>query len=387
MLRKLLKSIFVILFIAVAIIGLYVISKIANRPAQTPEAKSFIQNKDYKSSQTSAEAWLKTLYENHQLPSISVAVGVNGHLVWSGAIGYANVNKKILADNNSKYRIGSISKPLTAVALMRMSEKGIINLDAPFNTYVDGFASEQTAYTIKQLLSHQAGIRHYNRNISDNFNTTEYSNSEEAAAIVKTDPPLFTPGTNFNYSTYGYTLLSLAMESAYAIPFENILLKEILSPLGLTNTHLNKAREKNEQDMTLPYWLISDALFEAPEENVSNKYAGAGYVSTPTDLVKFGSALLTSKFITPASKELLWSPVLLKNGTMNPEYYALGFRVGQDELGRFVHHGGTSNGGYAFILIYPQTGIVVALASNITSTKPSFDRLQEAKNLARIFKR
>lgn len=386
MLKKLLKSIFVILFIAVAIIGLYVISKIAIRPAQTPEAKSFVQNKDYKHSQTSAEAWLKTLYESHQLPSISAAVGVNGHLLWSGAIGYANVNKKLLADNNSKYRIGSISKPLAAVALMRMSEKGMINLDAPFNTYVAGFASEQTAYTIKQLLSHQAGIRHYNRNISDNFNTKEYSNNEEAVAIVKADPLLFAPGTNFNYSTYGYTLLSLAMESAYAIPFEDILFKEILSPLGLTNTHLNKAREKNEKNMTLPYWLISDILFEAPEENVSNKYAGAGYLSTPTDLVKFGSALLTNEFITPASRELLWSPVLLKNGVMNSEHYALGFRVGLDEMGAFVHHGGTTNGGYAFILIYPQTGIVVALASNLTSTKPGFDRLQEAKNLAKIFK-
>lgn len=386
MLKKLLKSTFVILFIAVAIIGLYVISKIANRPAQPPEATSFVQNKDYKHSQTRAEAWLKTLYESHQLPSISAAVGVNGQLVWSGAIGYANVNKKLLADNNTKYRIGSISKPLTAVALMRMSEKSMINLDTPFNTYVAGFDSEQTAYTIKQLLSHQAGIRHYNSNISDNFNTKEYSNNEEAAAIVKADPLLFAPGTNFNYSTYGYTLLSLAMESAYAIPFEDILFKEILSPLGLTNTHLNKAREKNEKNMTLPYWLISDILFEAPEENVSNKYAGAGYLSTPTDLVKFGSALLTNEFIIPTSRELLWSPVLLNNGTMNPEHYALGFRVGQDELGAFVHHGGTTNGGYAFILIYPQTGIVVALASNLTSTKPSFDRLQEAKKLARIFK-
>lgn len=384
---KVLKIFFSGLLMLLVIAGLYIFSKTATRPEKTPDVQSTIYNNVYQPEKQNADIWLKTLYENYQLPSVSAAVGVNGQIIWSGAIGYADLNKKILADNNSAYRIGSISKSLTAVAAIRMSEKAIINLDAPFNTYVKSWGTEHTSYTIKQLLSHQAGIRHYNTSFSDSFNTKEYSSNKEAAAIVKNDPLLFAPGTNFNYSTYGYTLLSLAMESAYAIPFENILSKEIISPLHLNNTYLNKAHQAKNKNITAPYWSVDSTLFEAPEENVSHKYAGAGYISTPTDLVKFGSALLTNEFITAESRELLWTPILLKNGAMNPESYALGFRAGEDELGKFVYHGGTTNGGYAFILIYPDSGIVVALASNFTSISPSFDRMQEAKKMARIFKR
>lgn len=384
MLKKLFKYTFIFLGAAIIVAGIYVFSEIATRPTPAPNAQTFVVDADYKPAQANADAWLSTLYNNHQIPSVSAAIAVHGKLVWSGAIGYADLNQKILADNHSLYRIGSISKSLTAVAAIRMNEKNLLHIDSPFNRYVNDFPSAHT-YTIKQLLSHQAGIRHYNGSLSDSFNTTEYSTTKDAANIVKNDPLLFAPGTNFRYTTYGYTLLALAMESAYPAPFEKIMATEIISPIGLNDTYPNKINTQPKQNLTQPYWLISDSFFEAPEENVSHKYAGGGYISTPTDLVKFGSALLTDEFITPASRTLLWTPVPLNNGTMNTEHYALGFRVGQDERGTFVHHGGTTNGGYSFLLIYPDAGIVVALASNFTSTGSGFDRLQEAKKLVGIF--
>jgi len=385
MLKTPLKYTLIFLGAAIIVVGTYVFSKIANRPAQAPIAQTFFVDADYTPAQANAEAWLSALYNNHQVPSVSAAIAAHGKLVWSGAIGYADINQKILADNHSLYRIGSISKSLTAVVAIRMSEKNLFHIDSPFNRYVSGFPPEHT-YTIKQLLAHQAGIRHYNGSLSDSFNTTEYSTTKDATNIVKNDPLLFAPGTGFRYTTYGYTLLSLAMESAYAAPFEKIMTNEIISQLNLSDTYINKANAQPKQNLTQPYLFIHDTFFEAPEENVSHKYAGGGYLSTPTDLVKFGSALLDNKFITPESRKLLWTPVPLTNGTMNPEHYALGFRVGQDTAGTFVHHGGTTNGGYSFLLIYPESGIVVAFASNFTSTGPSFDRLQEAKKLVGIFR-
>lgn len=89
--------------------------------------------------------------------------------------------------------------------------------------------------------------------------------------------------------------------------------------------------------------------------------------------------------ITLESKEEMWSPVALNNGDMNPQNYALGFRVGNDDLGRFIHHGGSAAGGYSFLLIYPEKNLVVALASNVTPSKDTFDRLEEAKNITRLF--
>jgi len=103
--------------------------------------------------------------------------------------------------------------------------------------------------------------------------------------------------------------------------------------------------------------------------------------------VKFGNALLGNKFLSSSSKDILWSPVLFDNGGINPENYGLGFRVDQDDLGRCIHHGRKSVGGYAYFVIYPELEIVVALCTNVTLIGFVFDRQKEAQKLAAIFSR
>lgn len=385
MLKKWLLGILIAIIVVVVIAGAYLFSIIESRPSEQQETKSIVYQPEFGNSVTQAVNWLNTLYQENNVPSLSAAVGINGKLVWSGVIGYADLDKRVLADGESLYRIGSISKSITASAVMRMSEKGIIDINAPFKQYDNAFSVGKTEYTIKQLLTHQAGIRHYNQSFSEIYNDKEYVSTREAAAIVENDPLLFSPGTGFNYTTYGYTVLSLAMESAYSLPFEQIVANEVLSPTGMAMTRQEKANDVEDQHLAAPYLLMSDILIEAPEDNVSNKYAGGGYVSTPTDLVRFGNALVGNEFLSDSAKDLLWTPVPLTNGTMNPENYALGFRIGQDELGKFVHHGGTSNGGYSFLIIYPDTGVVVAFASNMAPAENGFDRLEKAKQLARFF--
>ena len=385
MLKKWLLGILIVISAVIVIAAIYLFSIIGSRPSEPQKVKSIEYQPEFSYSATQAVDWLNTLYQENNIPSLSAAVGVNGKLVWSGAIGYADLDKKVLADSESLYRIGSISKSITAAAVMRMSEKGLIDINAPFKQYVNDFSAGKTEYTIKQLLTHQAGIRHYNQSFAELFNDKEYVSTREAAGIVENDPLLFSPGTGFNYTTYGYTVLSLAMESAYSLPFEKIVANEVLSPAGMTATHLEKANNAEDQHLTAPYLLVSDTLIEAPEDNVSNKYAGGGYLSTPVDVVKFGNALIGNEFLAASAKETLWKPVPLANGAMNPEYYALGFRVGRDELGKYVYHGGKSNGGYSFLMIYPGERVVVAFSSNMAPAEEGFDRLQKAKQLARAF--
>src|SRR5690606_18396099 len=130
---------------------------------------------------------------------------------------------------------------------------------------------------------------------------------------------------------------------------------------------------------------LGEILIEAPEVNLSDRYAGGGFVSTPSDLVKFGNALLGTEFLSPESQKILWTPVPLADGVMNSQNYALGFRVDDNEQGGLVHHGGTSIGGYSFLVIYPESGIVVAFATNISLMDPAFDRMAEANNLVKAF--
>lgn len=385
MLKKWLLGILIIVVVIIASAAAYLLSISVGRPVEPPQPVSVVHQPEFSDASSQAVNWLNALYRENKIPSISAAVGVDGKLVWSGAMGFADLDKKTPVDTHYLYRVGSISKSITAVAAMRLNEKRLLDINASFKQYVNDFSAGTTEYTIKQLLTHQAGIRHYHQGYSELFNDKEYANAREAASIVETDPLLFSPGTGFNYTTYGYTLLSLAMETVSSLTFEQIVKEEVLSPANMTETHLDKLGDASNLKIVAPYLLVSDILIEAPNDNVSNKYAGGGYISTPTDLVNLGNTLLGHELLSPAAKQLLWTPVPLANGTMNPENYALGFRVGEGELGKFVHHGGKSNGGYSFLIIYPDAGVVIAFAANMAPAENGFDRLEKAQQLARIF--
>lgn len=389
MFKKLFLLVITTIVIISLITGFIIWLRIETKPSELLKSKSVKSLNVLESSNTKAEAWLEFLYDNAQIPSISAAVGVNGDLVWAGTIGYADLKNNILADTNSLYRIGSISKSLTASALMKLKEQGVIDLDSSFYSYVKDFPTKPSDFTIKQLASHQAGIRHYRQGIGfyyENFRNVEYLNTRQAVAIVENDDLLCTPGTGFNYSTYGYTLLALAMESASKYSFEDIMEMEVFSSIEMRSTFFNKINNF-EKDIVTPYLAVKKSLLKAPEVNLSYKYAGGGYISTPSDLVKFGNALLGNKFLSSSSKDILWSPVLFDNGCINPENYGLGFRVSQDDLGRCIHHGGKSVGGYAYFVIYPELEIVVAFCTNVTPMGFVFDRQKEAQKLAAIFSR
>lgn len=389
MFKKLFLLVITTIVIICLITGFIIWLRIETKPSELLKSKSVKSLNVLESSNTKAEAWLEFLYDNAQIPSISAAVGVNGDLVWAGTIGYADLKNNILADTNSLYRIGSISKSLTASALMKLKEQGVIDLDSSFYSYVKDFPTKPSDFTIKQLASHQAGIRHYRQGIGfyyENFRNVEYLNTRQAVAIVENDDLLCTPGTGFNYSTYGYTLLALAMESASKYSFEDIMEMEVFSSIEMRSTFFNKINNF-EKDIVTPYLAVKKSLLKAPEVNLSYKYAGGGYISTPSDLVKFGNALLGNKFLSSSSKDILWSPVLFDNGCINPENYGLGFRVSQDDLGRCIHHGGKSVGGYAYFVIYPELEIVVAFCTNVTPMGFVFDRQKEAQKLAAIFSR
>lgn len=385
MLKKLFLGILAVVFLVLAAAIVYVFSMVAERPDNTHQVNSTLYQSAFQSAEVHANNWLQSLYLNNTVPSISAAVGVNGSLVWAGIIGYADLDEKIPATSDTRYRIGSISKSITAAAVMRLSEKGVIDIDSPFNKYVKDFSAADAEYTIKHLLSHQAGIRHYAKGFSENYNMKEYPSTKAAAAIVENDALLFSPGSGFNYSTYGYNLLALAMESASSLSLKELMTRDVFNPIGMSLTSFDSLHSPNNENIAKPYLLISDFLLEAPTADLSDRYAGGGYISTPTDLVKFGHALMGNVFLTEQSKAALWTPVPLAQGAMNPEYYALGFRVGQDDLGRFVHHGGVSIGGYSYLMIYPDLGIVVAFVSNYTPMESSFNRGEEARKLVNIF--
>jgi CubicO group peptidase (beta-lactamase class C family) len=331
-------------------------------------------------------------------PAVSVAVAVDGTVVWQEARGWASLERKAPVKIDTPFAVGSVSKTLTAAVAMKLAERGVLDLDADIRKYLPSFPQKEHVITARQLLSHQAGIRHYNFVLSppvfSEFGATEqYDRVVDSLAVFANDPLLFKPDTNFAYSSYGFNLLSAVMEAAAGKPFLDLMQAELFTPLQLADTGPDDKRQpvpgraSDYQNM-----LRDGAVIPAPLTNSSGKWAGGGFRSTPTDLARFGTALLRGEVVGQESLQMMFTPRKLANGKVNPQDYALGVRVDQitDEAfpgktWRAVHHGGVAVGSQAMFVMLPDQKVVVALSMNATTQPPARGMFDAATDIAVLF--
>src|SRR5438093_7556102 len=169
-----------------------------------------------------------------RISGLQVAVGVDGKLVWSEGFGYADVARKIPVTAQTQFRIGSVSKPITAAAVALLYEQGKLDLDAPVQRYVPSFPDKGIPITTRQLAGHRAGLRHYR---GDEFLLNRrFTSVLEGLTIFQGDSLLFPPGTTFSYSTYGWNLISAVVEAAAGQDFWSYMGRHGFRPLGMTHT-------------------------------------------------------------------------------------------------------------------------------------------------------
>jgi len=314
-----------------------------------------------------------------RIAGLQVAVGVDGKLVWSEGFGYADVACKVPVTAETQFRIGSVSKPLTAAALALLYERGKLDLDAPVQRYIPSFPDKGYPITTRQLAGHLAGIRHYR---GDEFVLNRrFGSVAEGLTIFQDDSLLFPPGTRFSYSTYGWNLISAVIEGAAGQDFLSFIGHNVFRPLGMTHTAPDRA-DSLIPNRTLFYERGPDGGFvPAPTVDNSYKWAGGGFVSTAEDLVKFGSALLKPGFLRAETLELLFTSQQTDRG--EPTGYGIGWFVSTDSLGhRWVFHGGSSVGGSTAFGVDRDSRIVIAITSNLSDAP-----LQPGRAIQALFDR
>ena len=162
----------------------------------------------------SARTLVESFMALTDVPGASVTVMVDGRIVWSEGFGYADLELGTpVRAGLTKFRIGSVSKPLTAAALGVLVDQGKIDLDAPIQTYVPDFPEKRGPVTLRLLAGHLAGIRHYRG--AEFLSSTNYETVAEGLAIFAADTLLFAPGSAYSYSSYGWNLISAAIENAH----------------------------------------------------------------------------------------------------------------------------------------------------------------------------
>lgn len=350
------------------------------------------------------------------IPGLAICVAKKGEIIWHTAFGLCDVENQLPCNRDARMRIASISKPMfVATVVAPMIEEGKIDIDSSIHKYLSPdefpkkkFNDQDIDITVKQLMSHTSGLRHYEEDRAEEkpfrsigspgsqtvcqcdsqfdrrefYQRTTYRSVKEALKPFKEDPLVGEPG-KYNYTTYGYTLLSAVVEQAHQQAATNDKVKEeqiedhwlkvLRREWKLDETSLD------QDELLLPnrarYYLrtaYNGGLINAPYADSSVKWAGGGLVSTTKDLVKFGNALVDSYKSRESSKlkretlDLLWNQV--------EQSYGLGFaiktldpKISAGEV-RAVYHLGNAVGCSSALIMYPDSEIVVAILTNLGST-------------------
>ena len=298
------------------------------------------------------------------IPGMSVALVVDQQIVSERGYGLADIENNVPATPQSVYRLASISKMLTGVAALQLSEQGKLELSAPIQRYVPTFPEKQAPITAELLLKHQSGIRLYKD--KETLSAIYYARVAGGLAIFQEDALLFNPGEKFSYTTYGYNLLGCAIEGASGEDYVTYVNDHVCAPAGMKNIQPDN-----------PYKIIpnrasgyrrglgggADAILNAPMVDVSNKIPGGGWCSTAGDLAHFAIALADEKLLKRATLDRMWTAQKTTSGAPTP--VGLGCFVKNAEGGKLVYHPGGQPKVSTFLMLQPDRRTAVALMCNL----------------------
>lgn len=318
----------------------------------------------------SIEQIITTEMARQGIPGLSIAVVTDHKLRWSNGYGFSDVENFVPAKSSTAYRLASISKPLTAVAVMQLFEQGKIDLDAPVQSYCASFPEKRWTVTSRQLLSHLGGIRHYRGNEIDM--TQQFSTLEDGLMIFKDDSLEHEPGSKYLYSTYGYNLLGCVIEWASGMSYVHYMKKFVFDPAKMDHINVDEVQAIIPNRAQGYQRGPKGELLNSNLANTSYKIPGGGFISTVDDLAKFAIAVQTSLLLKPEIVKLMFTPQKTNDGkpaSDNPNaVYALGWRISEYKGMREVAHTGSQQRVRTYLYMRPEKKFALVLMCNLEGT-------------------
>ncbi len=306
------------------------------------------------------------------LPGLSVAVGIDGEIVWAEGFGWADLESRVPVVPETQFRIGTASIALTSAAVGLLLEDGRLTLDEAIQHYVPAFPQKPWPVTLRQVMGHVAGIG-TDGGDEGPLLALHCERPVEALPHFADQALRFEPGTDFRRSSYGWILVSAAVEAAAREPFLRFMRKRVFEPLGMDDTGVDSVTS-SMPDRATPYFprFAGDPRYgpDLMRPIDHSCYAGASaFLSTPSDLVRFGIAMHGGGLLQPATVQRLQTSQRLTAGQETG--YGLGWDLEpltlSGALTPSVGHGGEVLGGMTTsLLAVPERGIVVATMSNIS---------------------
>ncbi len=277
---------------ALLLLALQAVPAPAPSPTATPAAPEALPPSRVAAIDTLVTAFMA----RHGVPGLSAAVALGPERVWARGYGLADVENNVAASERTMFRLASISKVVTATAVLQLVEREKLDLNAPIQRYVPAFPEKPWPVTPRQLLAHQSGLRHWRE---DEWRLTRrFASVAEGLQVFQDEPLLFEPGTRALYSSPGYNLLGAAVEGASGEPFVEYLRENVFAPAGLAS-----AREDDVlgiiPNRAQGYAKGPDGeLRNSVPSDTSSKVPGGGLTATAPDVARFGAALMAGQLVS-----------------------------------------------------------------------------------------
>ena len=306
--------------------------------------------------------------------TVGMTIGfMKDDFVWVKGYGYADLENKSPARAESAYRLASITKPMTALAVLQLVEKGKIDLDAEVQTYVPYFPKKQWPVTVRQVLGHLGGISHY-KNPANELHIKDHRSTREAIALFENFDLVAEPGTRYSYSSYGYNLLGAIIEAASGMSYGDYMNQNIWQPLGMTSTRMDDPLDVIPNRVR-GYQLLDGKVKNSEFIDISSRFAGGGTRSTIPDLLKFAKGMMDENLLKTDTLSQMTTSMSTRAGRLTN--YGMGWET-TPYSGRYmlVHSGGQQET-RTLLYILPARKMAIAVGVNFEGANPSVyvDRL------------
>lgn len=328
-------------------------------PAQTPDLERIAAVADSMASAQMAGG---------AVPGMTIAVAHNGEVVFTRGYGSADVEMGVAASPESVYKIGSITKQMTAAIVMRLVEAGRISLDDPITKYLPGYPVQGHHVTVRHLLNHTSGIKAFRVMNEENRQRFRADLTyQDIVNLYGSQPFEFEPGTAYAYNNTAFYLLGEIITRVTGTPYAEYVERELIQPLGLGQTvYCDDSRVIPNR--VRGYEFEGGRLVNARYLSIRNASAAGALCSTAADLVRWTGLLHGGRVVPPASLRQMTAPTVLAAGDTS----GYGFGLQLDELGGHpkVFHTGGVNGFVSMLSHYPQDGLTVAVLINSLRGNP-----------------
>ena len=304
--------------------------------------------------------FVKKQMEADHIPGLSVGFYKDGYQ-WSEGFGYADLENDVEATPHTAYRLASNTKSMTALAILQLQEEGKLNIDDPVKRYVPYFPRKKWDITIRQVMGHIGGISHY-QDYEEEGHIKTHKGTRGSLAIFDGFELVARPGTEYNYSSYGYNLLGAVVEGAANKPFGDYLREKIWEPLDMDNTWMD------DPHRIIPhradgYRLVFGELKKSEFVNVSSRFAAGGTRSTVVDMLRYARGLNEQKVLSKQSTRMMETTMNTADGMRTD--YGMGWHIAPVNGHFQAYHTGGQPETRTMLMRFPTRDFAIALAYNL----------------------